>query len=176
MLFRSNKMVRPTTVPQTLYHLVLEQAIAREALRLSFLHHKSLARKVEKQKVSIFADSGLTKKALEGEEVIKMMRLGMLVGSGGVLSHAPRRSQAALMLLDAFQPEGVTELAVDSIFMMPHLGVLSSVYPDIATEVFDKDCLVRLGTCIAPVGQAKSKPLATVHIRFPDGRDRKSVV
>ena len=28
------------------------------------------------------------------------------------------------MMIDAFQPEGVTELAVDSIFMMPQLGVL----------------------------------------------------
>ncbi len=169
----ANKMVRPTTIPQTLYHLILEQALAREALRLSFLHHKSLARKVEKEKVSIFADSNLTRKSL-GEEVIKMMQLGMLVGSGGVLSHAPRRAQAALMLLDSFQPEGVTELDVDSIFMMPHLGVLSSVYPEIAAQVFDKDCLVRLGTCIAPVGQVKpGAALATVRIALPGGEVRE---
>ena len=57
------------------------------------------------------------------------------------------------MLLDAFLPEHVTELAVDSIFMMPHLGVLSTVHPAAATEVFQKDCLVRLGTCVAPVGR-----------------------
>ncbi len=29
------------------------------------------------------------------------------------------------MMIDAFLPEGVTELAVDSIFMMPQLGVLA---------------------------------------------------
>jgi hypothetical protein len=170
----ANKMVRPTTIPQTVYHLILEQALAREALRLSFAHHKSLARKVEKEKVSIFAESGLLKKTSAGEEVIKMMQLGMLVGSGGVLSHAPRREQAALMLLDSFQPEGVTEIDVDSIFMMPHLGVLSSIHPEIAAEVFDKDCLVRLGTCIAPVGQAKpSSPLATARITLPGGGTRE---
>ncbi|MGE5579985.1 MAG: glutamate mutase L [Bacillota bacterium] len=164
----ANKMVRPTTIPQTLYHLILEQAIAREALRLAFTHHKSLARKVEKEKVSILAGSGLLKKSSEGKEIIEMTRLGMLVGSGGVLSHAPNRAQTALMLLDAFQPEGVTEIAVDSIFMMPHLGVLSSIYPDIAAEVFDRDCLVRLGTCIAPAGQVKpGAPLATVEVELP---------
>ena len=173
----ANKMVRPTTIPQTIYHLILEQALAREALRLSFVHHKSLARKVEKEKVSIFAGSDLLKKASAGEEVIKMMQLGMLVGSGGVLSHAPRRAQAALMLLDSFQPEGVTELDVDSIFMMPHLGVLSSVYPEIAAEVFDKDCLVRLGTCIAPVGHVKpGASLATVLITLPGGEVREERV
>ncbi len=166
----ANKMVRPTTIPQTLYHLVLEQALAREALRLSFAHHKSLARKIEEEKVDVFSTRSSVKKA-SGEEIIDMMNLNMLVGSGGILSHAPRRAQAALMLLDAFQPEGVTELAVDSIFMMPHLGVLSSVHPDVAIEVFEKDCLVRLGTCVAPVGEVKpGRPLATLKIVMPDGQ------
>lgn len=172
----ANKMVRPTTIPETLYHLLLEQALAREALRLSFEHHRSLARKIEKEKVSIFAENSLLTKSI-GEEIVNMMQLGMLVGSGGVLSHAPRRAQAALMLIDSFQPQGITELAVDSIFMMPHLGVLSSVYPDIASEVFEKDCLVRLGTCVAPVGQVKpGEHMATVHITMPHGSDREETI
>jgi len=49
----------------------------------------------------------------------------------------------------------VTELTVDSIFMMPQLGVLSTVHPKAATEVFRKDCLIRLGSCIGPVGLGK---------------------
>jgi hypothetical protein len=59
------------------------------------------------------------------------------------------------MLVDAFLPEGVTHLAVDSIFMMPQLGVLAGRHEKAATEVFDKDCLVWLGACIAPVGVGK---------------------
>jgi len=35
----ANKMIRPTTIPQTLEELIIEQAIAREALRLSFDHY-----------------------------------------------------------------------------------------------------------------------------------------
>jgi hypothetical protein len=38
---------------------------------------------------------------------------------------------------------------------MPHLGVLSTVYRDAAWNIFDKDCLIRLGTTIAPSGTAK---------------------
>ena len=64
-----------------------------------------------------------------------------------------------MMMIDAFAVEGITELAVDSIFMMPHLGVLSTVHPAAATEVFEKDCLVYLGTCIAPVGGKHGKLL-----------------
>ena len=39
----ANKMIRPTTIPQTLEALKIEQAIAREALRLSFQQHKNFA-------------------------------------------------------------------------------------------------------------------------------------
>ncbi|HUQ06225.1 MAG TPA: glutamate mutase L [Kofleriaceae bacterium] len=162
-----NKMIRPTTIPQTLDELKIEQAIAREALRLSFIQHKQFAVKLtggqqERSISDAFAQD-------VSSSLVDMMQLDMLVGSGGVLSHAPRRSQSMLMMIDAFQVEGVTEIAVDSIFMMPHLGVLSTVHPAAATEVFLKDCLVRLGTCVAPVGTTKHGPLLTVELRYADG-------
>ncbi len=149
-----NKMIRPTTIPQTLEELILEQAIAREALRLAFEQHKQLAvelRGVQQQRTisEAFAQTE------SGQTLVNMMSLDMVVGSGGVLSHAPRRQQAMLMMIDAFQPEGVTHLVVDSIFMMPQLGVLSQVNVEAATQVFERDCLVHLGTCIAPVGDGK---------------------
>lgn len=143
-----NKMIRPTTIPQTLEELKVEQAISREALRLSFEQHKSLA--VGLKGVQRERDiSEAFKQEITGETLIDMLKLDLLVGSGGVLSHAPRRSQAMLMMIDAFQPEGITRLAVDSIFMMPHLGVLSTVNEQAATEVFEKDCLIHLGTCVS---------------------------
>jgi len=75
------------------------------------------------------------------------------------------------MLLDAFLPEHVTELAVDSIFMMPQLGVLSTVHPKAAKEVFEKDCLIRLGSSVAPVGPGKDGVTALrVSLEFQDGR------
>jgi len=149
-----NKMIRPTTIPQTMRDLLIEQAVAREALRLALDHHRQLAvglKGVQQRRTvaDVFAQ------AESGATLVKMMDLGLIIGSGGILSHAPRRAQAALMLMDAFQPEGVTELAVDSIFMMPQLGVLAQVLPEAAAEVFRRDCLIPLGTVIAPVGSAR---------------------
>jgi hypothetical protein len=87
----------------------------------------------------------------------------MLIGSGGVLSHAPMRAQSALMMLDAYQPEGITMLTVDSIFMMPHLGVLSEHFYQAAREVFEYDCIVKCGHAICPVGTGKEgEPCVTV--------------
>ena len=147
-----NKMIRPTTIPQTLQELMLEQAIAREALRLAFEQHKQLAvelRGVQQQRTI----SEAFNQAESGQTLVNMLALDMLIGSGGVLSHAPRRQQAMLMMIDAFQPEGVTHLAVDSIFMMPQLGVLAQVNPEAATHVFERDCLIHLGTSVAPLGK-----------------------
>ena len=149
-----NKMIRPTTIPQLLQELQIEQAIAREALRLAFVQHRELAVGLKGvQSERTLAD--VFEQGATGESVIQMMELDLLVGSGGVLSHAPNRQQSCAMLIDAFQPEGITRLAVDSIFMMPHLGVLSTVDEQAATEVFERDCLIYLGTCAAPVGEGK---------------------
>ncbi|MGD8718055.1 MAG: glutamate mutase L [Candidatus Zixiibacteriota bacterium] len=149
-----NKMIRPTTIPQTRTELIVEQAIAREALRLAFVQHKELAvglKGIQQERTISDAFS----QTMTGETLVNMLTLDILVGSGGVLSHAPRRVQAAMMLIDGFRPEAVTFLAVDSIFMMPQLGVLSTVMPEAATHVFERDCLVRLGSCIAAIGNGK---------------------
>src|SRR5262245_1836570 len=170
-----NKMIRPTTIPQSLEELQVEQAISREALRLAFEQHKSLAvgLKGVQQERTI---SDTFEQTSSGETLIDLARLHLLVGSGGVLSHAPRRAQAAAMLIDAFLPEGITHLAVDSIFMMPQLGVLASKYEKAATDVFEKDCLIHLGTAIAPVGAAKEgTPAVTVTVDTPKGRAAREV-
>ena len=171
-----NKMIRPTTVPQSLEELFIEQAIAREALRLSFKQHKEFAvglKGVQKERTisDAFDQSG------SGESLVNMMDLDLLVGSGGVLSHAPRREQSAKMLIDSFMPEGITQLAVDSIFMMPQLGVLANIDKknlgeearNAALEVFNKDCLIRLGTCISPIGNVKTgTTVLSVKLEFSD--------
>lgn len=157
-----NKMIRPTTIPQTYEDLLIEHAVAREALRLAFHHHKSLARSLTGSQQQ--RDIGqIFDQTASGETLVKMMDLNMIIGSGGVLSHAPQRSQSALMMMDAYQPEGITMLTVDSIFMMPHLGVLSEHFYDAAKQVFEYDCIVKCGHCIAPVGTAaEGDPVVTL--------------
>ena len=170
-----NKMIRPTTIPETREELFIEQAAAREALRLSLIHHRQLAlhlRGTSKQRD--FSDAFV----MDELSVVNLMKLDLCIGSGGVLSHAPDRAQSALMMLDAFQLEGVTQLAVDSIFMMPQLGVMSQLCPTAAREVFAHDCMVMLGTAIAPVGTAKpGARVLQVTIETEDGRrDERTLV
>ena len=175
-----NKMIRPTTVPQSLEELVIEQAIAREALRLSFVQHKAFAVNLKGvQKERTISDA--FEQSDSGQSLVDMMELDLIVGSGGGLSHAPRREQSAKMLIDSFLPEGITSLAVDSIFMMPQLGVMANIENKeiaeqarvAALEVFEKDCLIRLGTCIAPVGKLSGSEIPLqVNLEFKNGEKK----
>jgi hypothetical protein len=63
---------------------------------------------------------------------------------------------------------GFTTLAKDSIFMMPHLGVLAQVHPRASLEVFERDCLIYLGTCVAAKGTGRAgAPCFRFTVRSP---------
>jgi len=167
-----NKMIRPTTIPQTLEDLIVEHSVAREALRLGLQHHRTIATRLKgvqiERTISDMFDQAMA------ETYVEMMNIDVCAGTGGLLSHAPRRIQSMYILTDAWQPEGVTRMFQDSVFMMPHLGVLSTVYRDAAWSIFDKDCLVRLGTNIAAAGTGKlGEHVMTVELEMPNGEEVK---
>jgi uncharacterized protein (TIGR01319 family) len=171
-----NKMIRPTTIPETLEDLIIEHAVAREALRLGLEHHKTIATRLKGTKTVSAFERGMTSQEMI-ETDVDMKNIRIIAGTGGLLSHSPRRIQSLIILTDAFQPEGVTMLFQDSVFMMPHLGVLSTVYPEAAWQIFDKDCLVRLGSVIAPRGVGReAETVLNIEMEMPDGETLKEQV
>jgi hypothetical protein len=126
-----NKVLRPLSLPQTSRDLAIEHAFAREALRA-------------------------TMRRLRRQPGVAVDTYDLLIGTGGLLANAPRLGQAALILLDALEPtgEGVGsfELALDSTLLLPAIGALAPIAPGAAAYVFDRDCLLWLGTCIVPLG------------------------
>lgn len=173
----ANKMVRPVTVPETWTELLAEQAVARETIRLSLKRHLALTIGLkginQPRDINDIFDQKPT-----GQPLVNLMHTDVIVGSGGVLSHAPRRQQAALMLIDAIEPLGITRLFVDSIFMMPQVGLLEQFLPSAARDLLYSDCLIPLGTCIAPAGRGRSRdryPVMTVTVH-PAGEDPRQVL
>lgn len=165
-----NKMIRPTVIPQTIDSLMIEHAVAREALRLGLIHHKTIATRLKGAKGETAMARGITTQGFS-DTYIDMMNVDILVGTGGLLSHAPRKIQSLILLADGFQPEGITMVFQDSVFMMPHLGILSTVYRDISWNIFEKDCLLKLGSIIAPRGTAKQGDhVMDVKLEMDDGR------
>ena len=90
-----NKMIRPTTIPQSREALVFEQAVAREALRLAYVQHKEFATTLKGVQQQRTVGDTFSQKT-SGTTIVDAMKLDLLVASGGVLSHAPRMSQTAL--------------------------------------------------------------------------------
>ncbi len=133
-----NKSLRPTTLPATYETLLLEQALAREALRLALAEAREI---------------WPIGQASPYPHLSPMFE--PIVGSGGVLSCAPRPGQAALILLDAIQPIGVSTLVLDSRSFVAAMGAIAGVNPLAAVQAAGLGGLVNLGTVIAPVGQAR---------------------
>lgn len=124
-----NKVIRPLSLPQTARDLAIEQALARECLCAA-------------------RESLQAAHAAAGGEP----RYDLLIGTGGLLANTPRPGQAALLMLDALQPTaqglGSVELAVDTTMLIPPLGNLARHHLAAAAYIFDRDCLVWLGTAI----------------------------
>jgi len=152
-----NKVIRPLYLPQTGRDLAIEHAFAREALAAASA-------------------------ALQSYNGGRSPRYDLLVGTGGCLANVPRPGQAALMLLDALQPTaeglGSVELAIDTTLLIPPLGNLARHQPAMAAAVFDRDCLVWLGTAIVVRGtleagqSSAAAPAVTVTIDRKGGEQQ----
>lgn len=128
----------PAALPETVKELLIEHAFARELLRL------------------VLADLAVRRQGA-GERGVPPVDL--LVGSGGLLASVPRLIQAALILLDAAQPEALTQLALDRTTALPLIGRLAEMGDNVAPvalgNALERDGLLNLGLCIAPVGAGK---------------------
>ncbi|MCJ7506525.1 glutamate mutase L [Candidatus Bathyarchaeota archaeon] len=146
---------------------LVQRAAAREAIGLAVEHHKKIASRLKGVGLKrTIAD--IFNQALE-PSYLDMMKTQVAVGRGKVFTQS-RTSDAALLLLDAFQPEGVTEMMIDRLSAMPHLGMLLKENSKAALEVLSKECLLRLGTCVAPRGRtSRGKEAMKVRLTKADG-------
>jgi hypothetical protein len=150
----SNKSIRYRTLPQTREELLLEQAVAREIMRLTL------------EDLKPHWSSGAS-----NPYPTLLPKFQLLVAGGGVLANAPNYGQAALMLLDAVQPIGVTGMVLDRFRLMAPLAAVAMVNPLAAAQVMEKDALLPLGTVVAPVGTARVGDIALAFkIEYEDGR------
>ena len=133
-----NKETHPFSVEQEPRELWLEQAVAREAIRTALET----------------ARPGWRPGAAQPYPHLLPL-CDTIIVSGGALARAPRPNHAALVILDAVEPIGVTTLVLDPHGLVPALGNVAAVKPLAAVEALDNGGLVQLATVIAPVGHAR---------------------
>lgn len=147
--FVLNRMLHPQVVPSTIRELQMSQAFAREAMILT----------VEAAKAND----------------MEWLEADLILATGGVLTHVPKYGQAALMLLDALQPRGVTSLVLDRTMLITQLGAVATVSPVTAVQVNENDAVTyRLGTCVIPFGEVQPGKLAVrVSVEYSNGRQQQ---
>jgi len=142
------KYVDPTRLAETNRDMRIEWALAtlavREAVRAHLRVMAASSHRHPPATDDISALAHEPPRDLLTRNAYNLTDYGLIIGSGGILSHSPRAA-AAKILADALRPEPEVELAVDSSFLLPHLGVLSTVDPALARELFEKMGIVRLG-------------------------------
>lgn len=132
-----NKALHPRTIPVELDELYIEFAVARELISA----------------VLTGARRTWPGEHLAGSSLLPAME--PIVAGGSVLSHAPRPGFAALALLDALQPTGVSTLVLDPYNLAPALGASASLMPIVMVQVLGSGSFVSLGTVIAPLGHGR---------------------
>jgi hypothetical protein len=146
------RMLRPRLLPSTAREVEMEHALAREAIALAL--------------------------RAPGSTLAGLKPLDVIVGSGGTLAHAPQVAQAALVLLDALQPAGITTLTLDVAQLLGMLGSLSPAATALSMGVADGDAVVaQLGPVISTTGSVPDgQPAVTVTLEYADGRRESTEV
>jgi len=158
----TEKELYPSSVPQDSNELFIEQALAREALRLAM----SQARAAWPSELG-GPYAGLYPTPL-------MPYFEPIIGGGSVVGRAPRPGQAALLLLDALEPIGVTTLVLDSGGLLPALGACALAHPLATVQALGSSGLTTLGTVVVPVTTGRPKvgeTILNVSIKYKNGGD-----
>ena len=155
-----NKAARPAQVPDSVRALYLEHALLRAAMRLML----NVSR------------PNWSPERLPGTHR-PLPPFGRIIGAGGALAGTGRPGMAAMLLLDALQPAGVSRLEVDADALIPALGALARFNPQAVVQLLDQRGLDLLGTSFSLNGHPKlDKPAASVRIKLPDGEVVRATV
>ncbi len=152
-----NKSIYPASLPATREELFIEQAVARQMLRLTTQKTMSTLPPAFKS---------------AGQNILPWVE--PILASGSVISHAPTPGQSLLMLLDGLQPAGVTTIVIDQNDLLASLGAAAEANSLLAVQVLESHAFLNLGTVIAPVGIArKGTPILRVRATFENGTETK---
>ncbi len=103
-----------------------------------------------------------------------MPRLEFLFASGGPLTDGTTPGQNLLLLLDAIQPVGITQVLLDRYNVLPLLGVAASWNAILPVHVLESGAFQNLGTTVSVVSDAHyGTPVLRVRLRYEDGNEAR---
>jgi uncharacterized protein (TIGR01319 family) len=158
--FALERSLFPHTLPMEADDLHREQALARLAIRGALRRARAA-----------------WPQALPGPRADLLPTCDLIIGGGAVLGHAPNPGAAALLLLDALQPTGLTTLALDQNHLLAALGAAAYVNPMAAVQALESGALLRLGVVVSAIGPAREdEVVCTARLKSGEGQETTATV
>jgi uncharacterized protein (TIGR01319 family) len=129
--YAANKMLRPAHIPTTMREIYIEHALLKGAVRL------------------LWQDAALK------FQTPAQRQIGTLIGAGASFSNTGSPGYSALLMLDAVQPLGITQLYSDPYALTVSLGALASSQPEAVVQTLESGNLEYLGTCFSISGMPR---------------------
>lgn len=129
----------------------IQSALAREAIGLGIEKHKVIASRLKGSLLDRTLSDMFEQEIVH--TTINIMKTDVVLGKGDIFKHQSDE-ESALILIDSLQPEGITEIVLDKSSLAAPLGNLLGHNKEASLSLFEESISL-LGTCIAPVGNAK---------------------
>ncbi len=129
--YAGNKTLRPAHIPTTLREMYIEYILLKGAVQL------------------------LARDALMHTWTPAQRQIGTVIAAGAGFSNTGVPGLSALLILDALQPLGMTELYTDPYALTAALGALTATQPEVVVQTLDSSNLEFLGPCFSLQGRPR---------------------
>jgi len=144
-----HKTLFPGSIPMTATGLAIEEAAARQILRLA------------------------VNQMLERYPSLNMAFEPVFAG-GSLLSHAPTPMRSLMILLDGLQPTGVTSIFLDQHGLMAALGAISPINTVLPVQIMESGAFLNLASVICPVSDARpGSIIMRLRLELEDGSEKR---
>jgi uncharacterized protein (TIGR01319 family) len=157
LAYALNKTLRPGVVPENVRELYYEHAFLRAAIQ-------ALVR----------AAGPLWDTTLGDAQDTPLPDYSRVIGAGAALARTGRPGLAAMLLLDALAPTGVTILQTDGAAVLPALGAVAHINPAAVVQVLESNGLERLGVAFNLSGEPRTGR-AAMHVKITPLTSRRTI-
>ncbi len=152
MNYALNKRLRPGAIPESRDELYLEHALLRVGVETMLDNQRPDWRTNPPQ-------------------------IDRIIGAGSTVAEAGTPALAAMLLLDAIQPHGITELYIDPNGLIAAMGAITYVVPEAVVQLADGDNLDYLGTVFSLDGAPKyGEKAGKYQIEYESGEKVEGVI
>ena len=145
-----NKTLHPASVPMSLRELYIEHAFLRAGVEF------------------IVGEARFTWDNVSNYG--ELPSVDLVLGAGSAFTKTGHPGYNLLLLMDALQPAGITQFKVDTNGLIPALGALAHVNPEMVVQVLEGDDLETLGTVVTVSGEPKKDKISLkLKIKTEDG-------